>query len=52
MTYARELDGVGKEFLLITTEILRSVNGDAGKRGIHVDFVIGIPVEQERVAIQ
>lgn len=52
MPYVRELDGVGKEFLLITTEILRSVNGDAGKRGIHVDFVIGIPVEQERVAIQ
>lgn len=52
MPYVRQLDGAGKEFLLITTEILRSVNGDAGKRGIHVDFVIGIPVEQERVVIQ
>lgn len=52
MPYVRELDGAGREFLLITTEILRSVNGDAGKRGIHVDFVIGIPVEQERVVIQ
>lgn len=52
MPYARELDGAGTEFLLITTEILRSVNGDASKRGIHVDFVIGIPVEQERIVIQ
>jgi hypothetical protein len=53
MPYVRELGGAGgREFLLITTEILRSVDGDAGKRGIHVDFVIGIPVEQERVVIQ
>jgi hypothetical protein len=52
MPYVRELNGAGREFLLITTEILASVNGDAGKRGIHVDFVIGIPVEQERVVIQ
>lgn len=52
MPYVRELHGAGREFLLISTEILASVNGDAGKRGIHVDFVIGIPVEQERIAIQ
>ncbi|SFU43559.1 DUF2491 family protein [Pseudoduganella namucuonensis] len=52
MPYVRELPGAGPEFLLITTEILRSVNGDANKRGIHVDFVIGIPVEQERIVIQ
>ncbi|WP_229418103.1 DUF2491 family protein [Massilia sp. Root351] len=52
MPYVRQLNGAGKEFLLISTEILRSVNGDAGKRGIHVDFVIGIPVEQERLVIQ
>lgn len=52
MPYVRELDGAGREFLLITTEILRSVNGDAGQRGIHVDFVIGIPLEQERIVIQ
>lgn len=52
MPYVRQLNGAGKEFLLITTEILQSVNGDAGKRGIHVDFVIGIPLEQERVLIQ
>jgi hypothetical protein len=52
MPYVRQLAGAGPEYLLITTEIVRSVNGDASKRGIHVDFVIGIPVEQERVVIQ
>lgn len=52
MPYVRELAGGGNEYLLITTEILSSVNGDHTKRGIHVDFVIGLPVEQERVVIQ
>jgi hypothetical protein len=52
MPYVRELKGGGHEYLLITTEIVASVNGDTSQRGIHVDFVIGIPVEQERVVIQ
>lgn len=52
MPYVRQLRNGGKEYLLITTEIVHSVNGDAGKRGIHVDFVVGIPVEQERIVIQ
>ncbi|WP_374581316.1 hypothetical protein [Pseudoduganella sp.] len=52
MPYARRLADGNKEYLLVTTEILQSVNGDARKRGIHVDFVVGIPVEQERLAIQ
>jgi hypothetical protein len=52
MPYVRELAGGGREYLLITTEIIESVDGDTGKRGIHVDFVIGIPMEQERVVIQ
>ncbi|MEO7495786.1 MAG: DUF2491 family protein [Massilia sp.] len=52
MPYVRELAGGGSEYLLITTEIVASVNGDASQRGIHVDFVIGIPLEQERVVIQ
>jgi hypothetical protein len=52
MPYVRELAGGGREYLLITTEIIESVDGDASKRGIHVDFVIGIPVEQERIVIQ
>jgi hypothetical protein len=52
MPYVRELAGGGREYLLITTEIIESVDGDTSKRGIHVDFVIGIPMEQERVVIQ
>ena len=52
MPYVRALAGGGREYLLITTEIIESVDGDTGKRGIHVDFVIGIPLEQERVVIQ
>ncbi|NRR30027.1 DUF2491 family protein [Oxalobacteraceae bacterium] len=52
MPYVRELSSGVKEYLLITTEVINSVNGDASKRGIHVDFVIGIPVERERIVIQ
>lgn len=52
MPYVRTLRSGNHEYLLITTEILRSVNGDTSKRGIHVDFVIGIPVEQQRIVIQ
>jgi hypothetical protein len=52
MPYVRQLRSGGHEYLLITTEIISSVNGDASKRGIHVDFVIGIPVEQQRIVIQ
>lgn len=52
MPYARRLGDGSKEYLLVTTEILQSVNGDHRKRGIHVDFVVGIPVEQERLVIQ
>ena len=52
MPYVRDLSGGGKEYLLITTEIIESVNGDTSERGIHVDFVIGIPVEQERIVVQ
>lgn len=52
MPYVRALADGGREYLLISTEIVASVNGDTSQRGIHVDFVIGIPLEQERVAIQ
>ncbi|WP_317201344.1 hypothetical protein [Janthinobacterium sp.] len=52
MPYVRELRDGSHEYLLITTEIIASVNGDTSQRGIHVDFVIGIPLEQERVVIQ
>ena len=52
MPYVRRLADGTPEYLLITTEIVESVDGDAGRRGIHVDFVIGIPLEPERVVIQ
>ncbi|CDG86046.1 hypothetical protein [Janthinobacterium agaricidamnosum] len=52
MPYVRDLADGTPEYLLITTEIIGSVDGDASRRGIHVDFVIGIPVERERLAIQ
>jgi hypothetical protein len=52
MPYVRELAGGGREYLLITTEIIDSVDGDTSKRGIHVDFVIGIPIEPERITVQ
>jgi hypothetical protein len=52
MPYVRRLADGGREYLLITTEIVESVDGDTAKRGIHVDFVIGIPMEQERIVIQ
>jgi hypothetical protein len=52
MPYVRQLEGGAREYLLITTEIVESVDGDSSKRGIHVDFVVGIPIEQERVVVQ
>lgn len=52
MPYVRELRDGGHEYLLITTEIVNSVDGDTSKRGIHVDFVVGIPLEAGRVTVQ
>jgi hypothetical protein len=52
MPYVRALADGGREYLLITTEIIDSVDGDRSRRGIHVDFVIGIPMEQERIVVQ
>lgn len=51
MPYVRELND-GREYLLITTEIVKSRDGDASRRSIHVDFMIGIPLEVDRVLIQ
>jgi hypothetical protein len=52
MPYVRDLQSGGREYLVITTEIIESVDGDKKRRGIHVDFVIGIPMEQERITVQ
>ena len=51
MPYKREVKG-HTEYLFITTELVKSKNGDASQREIHVDFMVGIPVELERVVIQ
>jgi len=52
MPYVRDLQDGSHEYLLITTEIVNSIDGDTSRRAIHVDFVIGIPVEQARLTIQ
>lgn len=55
MPYQREIKGREEngnvEYLFITTEIVQSQNGDNSKRQIHVDFMVGIPVDLERVTI-
>lgn len=50
MAYARDL-AVGIEQLLISTEIVDSQDGDASRRAIHVDFMVGIPLEPDRIQI-
>jgi hypothetical protein len=50
MPYVRDINGTN-EYLLITTEIVESQDGDQDKRSIHVDFMIGLPIEKERVTI-
>lgn len=55
MPYSRPLgDGADepREVLLISTEIVASVDGDSSRRGIYVDFMIGIPVELDRLVVQ
>lgn len=52
MPYVRKTAGGMDEYLLIATEVIEDQNGDASKRAIHVDFMIGIPLEKERVTIQ
>jgi hypothetical protein len=51
MPYKRKVKE-NAEYLFITTELLESKNGDSSQREIHVDFMVGIPVELERVVIQ
>jgi hypothetical protein len=51
MPYVRTLIGGEPEYLLITTEIVRSRDGDKNKRAIHVDFMIGLPISLDIVTI-
>lgn len=55
MPYSRALSqerDQHRELMLISTEIIESENGDRNKRGIFVDFMIGIPIETERLVVQ
>lgn len=49
MPYARQLGAGGKEYLLITAASRVEAEGAAGRRQLHVDFTIGIPVTQLRI---
>ncbi|MBI3283756.1 MAG: DUF2491 family protein [Burkholderiales bacterium] len=57
MPYSRQLgdeagNSMQRELLLISTEIVRSRDGDRSRREIHVDFMIAIPLEMERLTLQ
>ena len=54
MPYVRNFGATndGTEYLLISTEIVESQDGDPAKRAIHVDFMIGLPLEKERLSVQ
>lgn len=52
MPYERALDGGAVEKLLISTEIVKDRDGDAGAREIHVDFMVGLSLTKEDVMIQ
>ena len=51
MPYRRDIKDM-HEYLFITTEVVQSKNGDAGQREIHVDFMVGVPIDLERLLIQ
>ncbi len=53
MPYVRDLQNGGKEFLIISTEVVKSLNGNESDcLEIHVDFVIGILVPKDKIEIQ
>lgn len=55
MPYSRALSqeqDQHRELMMISTEIVESENGDRSQRGIYVDFMIGIPIETERLVVQ
>lgn len=40
--YVRALTDGSREYLLISTEVVHSIDGDASKRSVHVDFMVGL----------
>ncbi|RYY74465.1 MAG: hypothetical protein EOO52_12945 [Gammaproteobacteria bacterium] len=51
MPYYRRLEELD-EYLLISTEHVTSRNGDPSSREIHVDFMVGILLDLERLIVQ
>jgi hypothetical protein len=51
MPYRREI-GDAREYLLVSTNIVESRDGDRSKREINVDFIIGIPLQKDKVVVQ
>lgn len=51
MPYYRNVGDID-EYLLISTEILESKDGDTSERSIHVDFMLGLPLELDRLIVQ
>lgn len=50
MAYRRILSSMN-EYLLITTEVVQSKNGNSSDREIHVDFMVGIPLDLNNITI-
>lgn len=51
MPYRRGVAGGGEEQLLICTEIVQEQDGDATRREIHVDFMVGLVLGADFVAV-
>lgn len=52
MPYRRQLAGGGEEQLLVSTEVIQDQDGDAGRRELHVDFMVGLVLTKEGVMVQ
>lgn len=49
--YVRNMSNGNQEHLLITTSVINSRDGDSKQKSIHVDFMVGILLEKERISI-
>lgn len=52
MPYTRDLADGSKEYLIVSTEIVNSQDGDESRRSIYVDLMIGIPMDIQRITVQ
>ncbi|MFN9470913.1 hypothetical protein [Acidovorax sp.] len=51
MPYRRDVAGGGEEQLLISTEVVQEQDGDSSRREIHVDFMVGLVLSPDFVAV-